>query len=60
MVQSSIDKKLNPIELVNLDKLSFPFTLQNQVKLRMRAADVRHEVVPGALNIIITYEFVKD
>ena len=60
MVQSSIDKKLNPIEIINLDKLSFPFTLQNQAKLRMRATDVRHEVVPGALNIIISYEFVKD
>jgi hypothetical protein len=60
MVQSSIDKKLNPIEIISLDKLSFPFTLQNSVKLRMRAVDVRHEVVPGALNIIISYEFVKD
>ena len=60
MVQSSIDKKLNPIEIINLDKLSFPFTLQNQAKLRMRATDVRNEVVPGALNIIISYEFVRD
>ena len=60
MVQSSIDKKLNPIEIISLDKLSFPFTLQNSVKLRMHAVDVRHEVVPGALNIIISYEFIKD
>jgi len=60
MVQSSIDKKLNPIEIIALDKLSFPFTLPNSARLRMRAANVRHEVVPGALNIIISYEFVKD
>jgi hypothetical protein len=60
MVQSSIDKKLNPIEIINLEKLSFPFTLQNQAKLRMHAVGVRYEVVPGALNIIISYEFVKD
>jgi hypothetical protein len=60
MVQSSIDKKLNPIEIINLEKLSFPFTLQNQAKLRMHAVGVRYEVVPGALKIIISYEFVKD
>jgi hypothetical protein len=60
MVQSSIDKKLNPIEIINLEKLSFPFTLQNQAKLRMHAVGVRSEVIPGALNIVISYEFVKD
>jgi hypothetical protein len=60
MVQSSIDKKLNPIEIINLEKLSFPFTLQNQAKLWMHAVGVRSEVIPGALNIVISYEFVKD
>ena len=60
MVQGSIDKKLNPIEIISLDKLSFPFTLPNSARLRMRASGVRYEVVPGALNIIISYEFVKD
>jgi hypothetical protein len=60
MVQSSIDKKLNPIEIISLDKLSFPFTLPNSAKLKMRATGVRHQVVPGALNIVIAYEFVKE
>ena len=60
IVQGSIDKKLNPIEVVSLDKLSFPFTLPNSAKLKMRATAVRHEVTSGALNIIISYEFVKD
>ena len=60
MVQGSIDKKLNPIEIISLDKLSFPFTLPNSAKLKMRATGVRYQVVPGALNIIISYEFVKE
>jgi len=60
MVQSSIDKKLNPIEIIALDKLSFPFTLPNSTRLRMKASNVRYDVVPGALNIIISYDFVKD
>ena len=60
MVQGSIDKKLNPIEIIDLQKLSFPFTLPNSAKLKMKAVGVRHEVVPGAVNIIISYEFLKD
>ena len=60
MVQGSIDKKLNPIEIIDLEKLSFPFTLPNSAKLRMKAIGVRHEVVPGTVNVIISYEFLKD
>ena len=60
LVQGSIDKRLNPIEIISLDKLSFPFTLPNQAKLKMRATGVRHFVSSGALNIVIAYEFVKE
>jgi hypothetical protein len=60
MVQGSIDKKLNPIEIIDLNKLSFPFTLPNSAKLKMKAVGLRHEVVPGAVNIVISYEFAKD
>ena len=60
MVQGSIDKKLNPIEIIDLEKLSFPFTLPNTAKLRMKAVGVRYEVVSAAVNIIISYEFQKD
>jgi hypothetical protein len=60
MVQSSIDKKMNPIEIISLDKLSFPFTLPNSANLKMRATGIRHEVAGTSLNIIISYEFVKD
>jgi hypothetical protein len=60
MVQGSIDKKLNPIQIIDLEKLSFPFTLPNNAKLKMRAVGVRHQVVPGALNIIISYEFARE
>ena len=60
MIQSSIDKKLNPIEIISLDKLSFPFTLPNSAHLRLHATGVRSEVAAGALNVIVSYEFVKD
>ncbi len=59
MVQGSIDKKVNPIEIFTMDKISFLLPVRKDVNLRMKAASVRHEVVNGALNISIAYDFVK-
>ncbi len=59
LLQSSIDKKLNPIEIIRLDKLSFGVPVQNGGNLRMRAATVRPEIGGGVLNIRVTYDFLK-
>ena len=60
LVQSSIDKKINPIEILQTDKLSFIVPLQNaNGSLRMRATGVRHEITNGVLNVHIAYEFSK-
>lgn len=59
MVQGSIDKKINPLEIIRLDKVSFLVPIQNSGNLRMRAVGIRHEIVNGALNVHIAYEFVK-
>ena len=60
LVQSSIDKKINPIEILQTDKLSFVVPIQNAGgALRMKAVNVRHEIANGVLNVYITYEFVK-
>ncbi len=59
LIQSSIDKKLNPIEIISLDKVSFAFPIQNVGSLKMKAVGVRHEIANGVLNVIITYQFVK-
>lgn len=59
MVQTSIDKKVNPIEIVRMDKLSFIFPIQNSGSVRMRATGIRHGVANGALNVHIAYEFTK-
>jgi len=59
-VQSSIDKKINPIEILQTDKLSFVVPVQNAGgALRMKAVTVRHEIANGVLNVYIAYEFVK-
>ncbi len=59
MVQSSIDKKINPIQILQLEKVSFVVPIQNSGSLRMRAVGVRHEITNGALNVRIAYEFQK-
>lgn len=59
MVQSAIDKKVNPLEILQLEKMSFVVPVQNSGKMKMRAVGIRNEVVNGALNVHIAYEFVK-
>ncbi|MEJ7847587.1 MAG: hypothetical protein WKF92_05820 [Pyrinomonadaceae bacterium] len=59
LVQSSIDKKVNPIEIIRMDKISFVIPIQNSGNLRMKAVGIRHEIVQGQLQIHIAYEFVK-
>ena len=57
MVQSSIDKKINPIQILALDKISFVVPIQNAGSLKMKAAGIKHEVAGGLLNVRISYEF---
>lgn len=60
LVQSAIDRKINPVEILQADKLSFVVPVQNaNGSLRMRAAGVRHEIANGVLNVHIAYEFLK-
>ena len=59
LVQSSIDKKINPIEIIRMDKLSFMLPIQNGANLRMKATGIRHEIESGILKIHIAYEFSK-
>lgn len=59
MVQGSIDKKINPMEIIKTDKLSFMVPIQNSGGLKMKATGLRHEIGSGSLNIFIAYEFQK-
>ncbi len=60
LVQSSIDKKINPVEILQIDKLSFSVPVQNAGgSLKMKASGVRPEISNGVLNIHIAYEFSK-
>ncbi|HEX8847200.1 MAG TPA: hypothetical protein VF791_21325 [Pyrinomonadaceae bacterium] len=58
LVQNSIDRRINPIEILQATQLStrLPITGTGGA-LRMRATEIRPEVVPGALSLHIYYEF---
>lgn len=60
LVQGTIDKRFNPYELFKAEQVS-P-TVQVKAAggaLRMRAREMRPEIINGALRIQIIYEFVK-
>ena len=59
LVQNSIDRRINPIEIIALDRVSFVVPIQNAGALRMKAAVIRHEIANGVLNVRIVYEFQK-
>lgn len=59
MVQSSIDKKINPIQILAMDKISFVVPIQNGGSLKMKANGIKHDISNGVLNVRISYEFQK-
>lgn len=59
-VQSSIDKKINPIEILKTDKLNFIVPIeQTKSSLRLRANNMRYDVGENVLNIHVNLEFSK-
>lgn len=60
LIQGSVDKKFNPMEILSLDKVSFGLPIPNTGKLKMNAVGIRTEIHPGVLNIHVAYEFTKD
>ncbi|MFV0389429.1 MAG: hypothetical protein ACK5NT_11820 [Pyrinomonadaceae bacterium] len=58
-VQNSIDEKVNPIEIIGLDKLSFTTPIKDAGKLRMRATGFSHRELNQIIELIIKYRFEK-
>ena len=59
LVQRTLDRRLNPIEIIRLDKLGFLVPILDKGNLKMTATGVRTDVINSALNITIQYEFSK-
>ena len=60
MVQGTIDRRYNPVELFTLEKLSTRVEIAPaKGALQVRAKEIRPEITPSALTLHIIYEFVK-
>ncbi len=59
LVQSSIDNKINPIEIIKMDKISFNVPIQNAGNLNMKAVGIRPQIGDGVLDIYVSYQFSK-
>lgn len=59
LVRGSIEKKINPIEVIKLDKLSFAFPVRDAGNIKLKAVSARTEPAWGVLHIHVTYEFLK-
>jgi hypothetical protein len=63
LVQNALDQRVNPIEILRAEQVSAQLPLrrfQTGGSLRLRAREVRHEVLPGELRLRIVYEFVRE
>lgn len=58
LVQDAIDGRVNPIEILRAEQLGARVPVTRTDELRLRAADVRHEVVGRELRLRIVYEIV--
>ncbi|MBV9215633.1 MAG: hypothetical protein JO053_05600, partial [Acidobacteria bacterium] len=54
MLQGTLDSKLNPIPLMNLDKLNIGVPVPSSGSLRMIPTDAKTEVQNGSLNVIVS------
>jgi hypothetical protein len=61
LVQNSLDSRINPVEILQAAQLTtrLPITAAGGA-LRLRAKEVRPEILPGSLRLNIIYEFVSD
>jgi hypothetical protein len=61
LVQNSLDTRINPVEILQAAQLTtrLPITAAGGA-LRLRAREVRPEILPGSLRLHISYEFVGD
>ncbi|HZH91570.1 MAG TPA: hypothetical protein VEX70_13240 [Pyrinomonadaceae bacterium] len=63
LVQDALDARFNPVEILRAEQLSarLPMTKTGSgASLRLRAREVRHEVLPNELRLRILYEFVRE
>jgi hypothetical protein len=63
LVQDALDARVNPVEILRAEQVSAQLPLKkisSGGSLRLRAKEVRHEIVGAELRLRIFYEFVRE
>ena len=63
LVQDALDARVNPVEILRAEQLSADLPLRKVSSaggLRLRAREVRHEIVGSELRLHVVYEFVRE
>jgi hypothetical protein len=59
LVQDALDERVNPVEILRAEQLGARIPVTRTDELRLRAADIRHEVSGRELRLRIVYELVQ-
>lgn len=59
VIQTAIDKRINPLEILGSDKLTFNIPVRDSGALKMRVVGIRHEVGSGNLKVYVDFQFLK-
>jgi hypothetical protein len=59
LVQDALDGRVNPVEILRAEQLGARVPVTRGDELRLRARDLRHEVVGRELRLHIVYEIVQ-
>ncbi|HEV7889732.1 MAG TPA: hypothetical protein VGP08_03790 [Pyrinomonadaceae bacterium] len=59
LVQDALDERVNPVEILRAEQLGARVPVTRDSQLRLRARDVRHEIVGTELRLHIVYELVQ-
>lgn len=59
LVQDAIDSRVNPVEILRAEQLGVRLPVTRDSQLRLRARDVRHEIVGRELRLHVFYELVQ-
>jgi hypothetical protein len=60
LVQSALDRKVNPIELVRIEKLAFAIPIDLSSNLRIKATGFRNSVQTGSVTFFLTYDLTRE
>jgi hypothetical protein len=61
LVQSAIDARINPLKILKPEQLSSVVPVApSGGSLRLRAKEVKPEIVPGMVHLHLTYEFLPE